>query len=383
MFGSAQSLALLCAGALSFGSVMAQDSKPQYGQNGGEQGGQLQPVLTTISQDPDLSMFYSLFFKTGFMGKPGPMFEERFNDPRRLDGTKYTVFAPTNQALQKLPSTVIEQLQEPASFPLLEQILYTHVIQADLRAQDFGSNKQFRTAGQSTLGFDRSGCVTSNAGLTRTAAPQYCQARIVNQRNSPLRASNGAVYKIDGLIDGLITFFGEDAGGRMPSISYESGTVQDVLARDSELSTLNRLYTDIAPSYLVRLGLYDADRQGGKKKWIYLAPSNTAFEALPQGAMEAMMAPATNPFSSFTLGFGLVNNYSQRMPMQATSTTGFNITIADGKVNNARVEKKTCVDNACIWHIGRLIDPVYPASYRPQAAAFGSYRQQKDSKQSR
>lgn len=97
MFGSAQSLALLCAGALSFGSVMAQDSKPQYGQNGGEQGGQLQPVLTTISQDPDLSMFYSLFFKTGFMGKPGPMFEERFNDPRRLDGTKYTVFAPTNQ----------------------------------------------------------------------------------------------------------------------------------------------------------------------------------------------------------------------------------------------------------------------------------------------
>ena len=90
MFGPSHSIALLCS-ALSVGNVLAQGSTPQ------QNNGQLQPVLTTIGQDPDLSMFYSLFFKTGFMGKPGPMFEERFNDPRRLDGTKYTVFAPTNE----------------------------------------------------------------------------------------------------------------------------------------------------------------------------------------------------------------------------------------------------------------------------------------------
>ena len=156
----------------------------------------------------------------------------------------------------------------------------------------------------STLSLDHSGCVTSNAGAVRTSAPQYCQARIIGQRGGPLRASNGAVYKIDNLIDGLLTFFGEDARGRIPSVSYESGTIQDVLARDSQLSNLNQFYKDISPFYLIQLGLYDEDRQTGKKRWVYLAPSNNAFEALPQGAMEAMMAPATNSFTSFTLGFG-------------------------------------------------------------------------------
>ncbi|EME39533.1 hypothetical protein DOTSEDRAFT_138790 [Dothistroma septosporum NZE10] len=370
------SLALLCASALSFRNVLAHSQDDQT-RSGVQSSGDLQPVLTTISQDPDLSMFYNLFYKTGFMGKPGPMFEEHFNDPRRLDKSKFTVFAPTNEALRKLPSTVIQQLQEPASFPLLEQILFTHVIQADFKPQDFGSNRQYHTAGQSTLSIDRGGCITSNAGLTRTAVAQHCQARVVSQRSGPLRASNGFVYKIDNLIDGLITYFGEDTAGAMPSVSYESGTVQDVLARDSQLSTLNQLFKDIAPFYLIQIGLYDADRQTGREKWIYLAPSNEAFEALPQSALEAMRAPATNPFTSFTLGFGKSPlPQTQRMPMQVTSTTGFNITIADGKVNNARIEKETCVDNACIWHIGRLIDPIYPGSYRPQAAAPGSYRQQ-------
>lgn len=56
----------------------------------------LKPLLTTISRDPDLSIFYSLFKGTGGVeGKPGPALEERFNDDR--DGRDYTAFAPTNE----------------------------------------------------------------------------------------------------------------------------------------------------------------------------------------------------------------------------------------------------------------------------------------------
>ena len=53
------------------------------------------PLLTAISNDPDLSVFYSLIKSTGgSSGIPGPQFEERFNN--LTDGRKYTAFAPIN-----------------------------------------------------------------------------------------------------------------------------------------------------------------------------------------------------------------------------------------------------------------------------------------------
>jgi hypothetical protein len=52
-------------------------------------------LLTAISKDPDLSIFYSLINSTGgASGVPGPQFEERFNN--LTDGRKYTAFAPVN-----------------------------------------------------------------------------------------------------------------------------------------------------------------------------------------------------------------------------------------------------------------------------------------------
>jgi hypothetical protein len=57
------------------------------------------PVLTTIKNTPDLSIFYSLFASTGgSSGLPAPAFEERFNDLNQ--GLNYTVLAPTNKVSQ-------------------------------------------------------------------------------------------------------------------------------------------------------------------------------------------------------------------------------------------------------------------------------------------
>lgn len=57
-------------------------------------------LLTAISQDPELSIFYSLLNSTGgASGIPGPRFEERFNS--LTDGRKYTAFAPINSVRSK------------------------------------------------------------------------------------------------------------------------------------------------------------------------------------------------------------------------------------------------------------------------------------------
>ena len=72
----------------------------------------LVPLLATIKNTPELSVFYSLFNSTGGKriplslyrmmlirapgdsGIPGPQLEERFNDPKV--GLEFTAFAPTN-----------------------------------------------------------------------------------------------------------------------------------------------------------------------------------------------------------------------------------------------------------------------------------------------
>ena len=57
-------------------------------------------LLTAISKDPELSIFYSLLNSTGGVsGIPGPPFEERFNS--LADGRKYTAFAPVNSVSSK------------------------------------------------------------------------------------------------------------------------------------------------------------------------------------------------------------------------------------------------------------------------------------------
>ena len=78
----------------------------------------LVPLLATIKNTPELSVFYSLFNSTGGKriplslyrvmlirapgdsGIPGPQLEERFNDPKV--GLEFTAFAPTNDVRSRL-----------------------------------------------------------------------------------------------------------------------------------------------------------------------------------------------------------------------------------------------------------------------------------------
>lgn len=52
---------------------------------------------------------------------------------------------------------------------------------------------------------------------------------------------------------------------------------------------------------------------------------------------------------------------------QLTCTTGFNFTVQDGKANNARIEKRIYVNDACVWHVSRWIDPLSAGAYKQQA----------------
>ncbi|KAK8162662.1 FAS1 domain-containing protein [Phyllosticta citrichinensis] len=162
-----------------------------FSQGGGD------PLLTTISNDPDLTTFYSLFNATGGQsGCPGPDLEERFNTP---DFGPYTAFAPTNDAFDKVPDPVIKLLTAAPSHQLILAILRTHIAQGFLPADDLnnGSTNLISIEGfQLEFRLEEGGTKINGQAVLSTDAP--------------LQAANGIVYKIDRVIDPFVGYFGDD-----------------------------------------------------------------------------------------------------------------------------------------------------------------------------
>lgn len=174
-----------------------------------------------------------------------------------------------------------------------------------------------------------------------------------------LQASNGAVYKLDSLLDEFGTYFGVDAPGKYyspPPVQKQSGTMASILNTTAELSQLNALWQKLNPDFLTRLEL-GSDAPGGDDKTVYLAPSNAAFDALPGPGRAKAMQASNFGTTSFLLGHGL-GSYDQKARV-VKSVNGFDIQIHGGLANNARIEKRICGENGCVWIVGRWLDPIF------------------------
>src|SRR5438309_11936481 len=64
-----------------------------------------------------------------------------------LSGTgPFTVFAPTNEAFDKLPAGTVDNLVKPENKPTLTKILTYHVVPGKLDASDLTDGKKLKTA---------------------------------------------------------------------------------------------------------------------------------------------------------------------------------------------------------------------------------------------
>ncbi len=110
----------------------------------------------------------------------------------------YTVFAPSNAALDTLPDEVVETLKSPAAKPQLTSLLTGHIVPGTVTAADIvkaidagGGSAEMRTMAGDVLTF-------AKAGETITVtAPGGGSAAI---GGTPHQASNGVVYAIDGVL---------------------------------------------------------------------------------------------------------------------------------------------------------------------------------------
>ena len=100
----------------------------------------------------------------------------------------YTVFAPTNDAFDKLPAGTLDELLKPAARSKLVKVLAYHVVKGKLKAADLQDGQKLKTLTGGTLTVNKEGdtvTIVDGAGNSAT----------VNQAD--VEATNGIVHSVD------------------------------------------------------------------------------------------------------------------------------------------------------------------------------------------
>jgi len=101
----------------------------------------------------------------------------------------YTVFAPNNDAFNKLPAATLKKLLDPANIKELAEILELHVAAGDVYARDLFNGQKIRTVNDGVL------TVTLNkiTGVTISSGGTPASKVILADQG----ATNGVVHVID------------------------------------------------------------------------------------------------------------------------------------------------------------------------------------------
>ncbi|GAB4053813.1 fasciclin domain-containing protein [Spirosoma litoris] len=103
----------------------------------------------------------------------------------------YTVFAPTNEAFDKLPVGTLDELMKPTAKAKLQKLLAYHVVKGKYTADQLQDGQKLKTVTGGTLTVSKQGetlSITDGAGNTAT----------IDQGDA--EATNGVVYSIDSVL---------------------------------------------------------------------------------------------------------------------------------------------------------------------------------------
>lgn len=263
------------------------------------------------------------------------------------------------QAFANVDPAVLEELKSPKLFALLNSFLLNHILPDD--NQDLSSTT-VKAIGGFTFTFDAQGGIKTNEGLHSSETPHDTQAHLIRGADGQyerIPAGNGAVFKIDRFVDSYLTYLGEQLPsdtGDFPAIEVKSGTMADIISKDGNFSQLYEVLSQTDPAFLERLGVSVQDGSSSKNT-IYLAPNNAAFAVLPPVTIPKSEQPSNSDLVNHLLqaGFGELAADSRRVNI----LNGLNVTLAGGRASNARVDRRLCVSNGCVWATERWIDPVF------------------------
>ena len=163
----------------------------------------------------------------------------------------FTVFAPTDEAFQKLPAGTVEALLKPENRDKLISILKYHVVAGNVKAADVVKLKYAKTVqGQKVKIKVKNGSVFLN-GKTQVV-------------KTDIAATNGTIHVIDSVL--------------LPSFK------QNIVATAKSTKMFNTLIAAVKAAGL-------KDTLMSKGPFTVLAPTDEAFSKLPAGTVENLLKP--------------------------------------------------------------------------------------------
>jgi transforming growth factor-beta-induced protein len=170
----------------------------------------------------------------------------------------FTVFAPTDDAFAALPEGTVESLLEDPE--TLSSILLYHVIAGNVKAEDVvgldGQEVEAASGESFMVKLDGSDVMVNDAKVIIT----------------DIEGSNGVIHVIDTVI--------LPPSVKEAMMEEEAQTIVDIAVSDENFSTL--------VTALQEAGLVEALQAEGP--FTVFAPTNDAFAALPEGALEGLLA---------------------------------------------------------------------------------------------
>ena len=244
-------------------------------------------------------------------------------------GGPFTVFAPTDEAFSRLPAGTVEDLLKPANKGRLQAILKYHVVSGRVTASQV---KNLRSAG--TLEGQRV-AVSHEGGTIKIDKATVSAADI--------QASNGVIHIIDGVLI--------PESQTIPEIAKGAGVFNTLLAA------------------VGAAGLSEVLSMEGP--FTVFAPTDEAFEGLPEGTVESLLEEENLPRLAEILKYHVVSGrvYSdQALEAQRASTlegTPVRFRVANGgvQVNDSRV---TATDIQASNGVVHIIDAVLLPPEMPQ-----------------
>ena len=171
-------------------------------------------LFKTISDDGQFSILKDLIQKTGL--------EPNLS---KSDGDKYTLLAPNNQAFEKLPKPVLENLLKDENKDTLTKILNYHLVSGIINGVQIVSSKTVKTLEGSEL----------NIKLTSS---QILLNEKVNISKIDIKASNGVLHMIDEvLIPSSINIEALNSGSVAPAVQSNSNPASENSVEPSPVTT--------------------------------------------------------------------------------------------------------------------------------------------------
>lgn len=257
----------------------------------------------------------------------------------------FTVFAPNNAAFEALPEGTVEALL--ANPDQLSPILRFHVVQGRFSAEDLAEQSRLTTLEGNELRIVSTGGGDPVHGGGGEATLRVGSAEVIQ---SDIAATNGIVHVIDAVL--LPPEAPDEA---------EAPAFSEWLAGQASLSTLK--------TALEATGL-DATLAEGS--WTLFAPTDRAFDALPEGTLDALLADpdALADILLYHAVSGSVDAATVVGLSHATTARGIRVYVGtenDGvQINDANV---TSADQASATVLVHIIDAVLLPPRIPEVLA--------------